>query len=101
LRAIQIGLYRQYCPDFEKEENNETNENEIKNSDQRKQNSLVAKWAGLLKSRAVYAAVVLTAGIKKQADVYIPWYATPVERVQESRPYSEAKMLKPVVLLGC
>ena len=68
LRAIQTGLYRQYCPDFEKEENNRKNENGIKNSDQRKQNSLVTKCAGLLKSRAVYAAVALTANIKKQAD---------------------------------
>ena len=29
---------------------------------------MVTKWAGLLKSRAVYAAVVLTASVKKQAD---------------------------------
>jgi len=68
LRAIQTGLYHQYCPDFEKEENKKKNENEIENSDQRKQNSLVTKWAGLLKSRVAYTAVVLTASIKKQAD---------------------------------
>ena len=68
LRAIQTGLYHQYCPDFEKEENKKKHENEIENSDQRKQNSLVTKWTGLLKSRDVYTAVVLTASIKKQAD---------------------------------
>ena len=69
LKAVQVGLHRWFAPDFENEENNEKNENErIKCTDQRKQQMLVTKWTGLLKSRAVHTAAAQAASIKRNAD---------------------------------
>ena len=73
LKAVQVGLYRWFTPDFENEKNNKNENERIKCTDQKKQQMLVTKWIGLLKSRAVHTAAVHTAAaqaasIKKNAD---------------------------------
>ena len=68
MRAIQTGCIVGMTLTLRKTEITEKMKMKIKNSDQKKQNSLVTKWAGLLGSRVVHTTIVLTASIKKCAD---------------------------------